>query len=187
MIVTSIAKRVLPLALVALMSVVGVSNVSAQQEGNIPVDVVVGSAPGAGLSWTAAETSAFPDVPYSFEAQRVTGTMAVTVTDSRGTEAGWVATIASSDFVGAATGRTIPIGNLSLAAGPVQVITGQAAPLPVANSIVMSESPRTVFSAAPGSGSGRYGVSYTATLLIPGNTQVDTYATTLHVSLTAAP
>lgn len=185
--VTSIMKRVLSLALVLALSLAFVSPAFAQQEGDIPVDVIVGTAPGAGLSWTAAETSPFQDVAYSFQDQTVTSTMAIAITDTRGTSAGWTTTVRGTNFVGAATGGIIPIGNLAIAAGPVQVITGQAAPLPVANSVTMSTTSQTIISAAPDSGSGRYGVTYTATLLIPGNTQVDTYASTITVGLTAAP
>jgi hypothetical protein len=169
------------------MSVVGVSNVSAQQEGDIPVDVTVGTAPGAGLTWTAVETSPFPDVAYSFADQTVVGTTAITVTDSRGTGAGWTQTLSGTDFVGTNTGDMFPIENLVIIQGAVTVLTGDPTPLPVAASITVTESPQQVFVAPPGSGSGRYGVSATSTLLIPGNTQVDTYTSILHISLTSAP
>ncbi len=154
----------------------------------VPVDIEVGTAPGAGLSWSVAETSAAPPVAYSFESQSTTGAMTATVTDSRGTEQGWQVSVSAPDFAGVANpAYTIPIANFVLQPTTVNVVAGQAIPLPVANRLIMSATPQLLMSAARNSGAGRYSVLMTGVFTIPGGTPVDTYATTLTVALVSAP
>jgi hypothetical protein len=166
----------------------GVSTTAlAQQTGDVPIDVQVGAAPDAGLTWQASQTAEFPSVPSSFEAQTSTGAIAATVSDTRGTEAGWTLSVSGTDFVGQTTGRTIPIGNLTLTPGAVQVVAGDANPLPTVNTLTMSTAPQVLMVAAADTGAGRYTSVINGTITIPGNTLVDTYASTITVDLAAAP
>jgi hypothetical protein len=161
--------------------------VIAQQSGQVPIDVEVGVAPEAALSWQVVETAPFGAVPSRFEAQTTSGAISATVADTRGTEAGWVLSVSGTDFVGDNTGRSFSIENLSITPGPVQVVAGDSDPLPTVTSLTMTSSPQVLMSAAPGTGAGRYSTLITGTLMIPGNTLVDTYTSILTVDLAAAP
>jgi hypothetical protein len=152
-----------------------------------PIDVEVGSAPDAGLTWNIQQTTEFENVPFSLEQQETTGAITATVTDTRGTRVGWALSISGTDFVGATTDDTFSISNLRLTPGAVQVVSGQRDPLPVANGFALSGTPQRLFVAANGSGNGRYSMIVAGTLTIPGATVVDTYGATLTVSLDAAP
>jgi hypothetical protein len=173
----------------AIMAVGVAAPALAQQTGEVPIDVQVGTAPDATLAYSMVMTSEFPAVPFSLDAQQSTGAIAVTVTDTRGTAQGWSLSVSATDFFPASTSNpmTIPIENLTAAPGPVSVVTGQPSPLPTANTFVMSESPQVLFTAAPGSGNGRYATVINGSLVIPGATRVDTYTSTITVSLISAP
>ena len=142
--------------------------------------------PTAAFSWTIAESIPFKDLQYSFDPQTTTG--AITVTDDRGTKAGWALYVSGTDFVGASTKDVIPIGNLALAEGSVQVLQGQTSPMPTTSSLAaVTGSPQLVMSAATGAGAGRYSVQFTGTLQVPAGQRVDTYSSTLTVNQTTAP
>jgi hypothetical protein len=182
--------RIVSLISAAILALVGMTSAVAQdtgQTGQVPVDVEVGAAPGAGLRWTITINSEFPPVPSSFEAQTTSGSMTLTVEDTRGTEAGWVLTVSATDFIGQNSGRTFPAGNLVVSPGAVNVVAGDASPLPIVNGLTMSGTAQTLISAAASSGAGRYSVILTGTVTVPGNTLVDTYVSTITVDLATAP
>ncbi len=176
------------IALVLVLSFVAVSPVGAQDSPNVPVDVQVNGATGAGLTLTAAQSGAFNPVTYSFTDQTVTGAITVTLLDNRGTNAGWSINIEAPDFVGTGSNAVpIPVTGLSLTPGTVSVTAGQVSPLPTASTVAMRTTSQRLMTAALNSGAGQYTVIFAASLLIPGNTPVDNYTTTLALSAAAAP
>lgn len=177
-----------------ILAVGGIVGVSAQEAPvspeQVPVDVVVGAPTGATISWTVTQTADWPAVESSLtDAQTVNGQMTVTVTDNRFNFRGWQLSISSKDFTPTTVGNPaiIPVENFALSSGAVTVLQGQAIPLPTANSFVLSEIDQVLFSAAQGTGSGRYSIPVTGSITIPANTPADTYASTIYVSLNAAP
>jgi hypothetical protein len=176
--------------IMALSMGVGASAQTLQSPNEVPVDVTVGSPSDAGISWTITVTSPWPTVVSNLdEAQATTGTFAVTVTDNRFNLRGWSFSIAADDFQGEdpANTATIPVSNFRADSGEVTAISANAGTMPVANDFVMSTTPQTLISAAPGTGSGRYQTTVAGIITIPANTPADTYETTIQITMNAAP
>jgi hypothetical protein len=152
------------------------------------VDIVVTS--NGVLSVIVAETEPFDDVNYSFNATHSIGQLTVSVTDMRGTAAGWTFNLrANGDFKGAATTDTIPVNGLGLAFNQLVWIAGNTSTLPIAESNIshVSTTGQQITSAPAGYGNGQYDIRFNGDLLVPGDTLVDTYTTTLTVESAAAP
>lgn len=171
-----------------LTGLAGAAAQTADSPTQVPVDVVVGSPSGAGITWTVVVTSPWDDVVSDLDdAQDTTGAFAVTITDNRFTERGWEFSISANDFVGATTSDILPIENFYVNTGEVVALSSNAGTLPVASDFTMLETDQRLVYAAPGSGSGRYQVNVAGTVTIPANTVADTYETTINISLNAAP
>lgn len=187
----NVKQTVLSLAGAGVMTFAGLTGAFAQAVNSptaVPVDVVVGSPSGAGITWTVVVTSPWDDVVSDLDAaQTTTGAFAVTITDNRFTERGWEFAISANDFVGESTGETLAITNFDVNSGEVVALSSNAGTLPVASDFTMTQTAQRLVYAAPGSGSGRYQVNVAGTVSIPANTVADTYETTINISLNAAP
>lgn len=136
-------------------------------------------------------------VNYSNSAGSTTGTLALHVTDPRGSAAGWNVTIQSGDFAysGASPiGQAIPASGFTMTSlGTPTVVAGEArdathGPNAFSASLNASlDSPRKVISADAGYGSGDYAQSIGVGLAIPAQSQAGTYTATLTVLIASAP
>jgi hypothetical protein len=152
------------------------------------VDIVVTS--NGVLSVLVSESEPFDDVNYSFTATHSYGQLTVSVTDLRGTAAGWTFNLrASGDFEGTNTTVTIPVNGLGLAFNQLVWIAGNTSTLPINESNIshVSTTGQQLTSAPEGYGNGQYDIRFNGDLLVPGDTLVDTYTTTLIVESAAAP
>lgn len=142
------------------------------------------------LSVAVAETEPFDDMSYSFSDQHSVGQLTVTVTDMRGTAAGWTFNLrAGGDFVGANTTDSIPVSGLGLGFMEVTRLAGNTNLLGVTGHSIthVSTVGQKVASAVVGEGNGEYAILFSGDLLVPGDTLVDTYTTTLTVEVPSAP
>ena len=142
------------------------------------------------LSVAVTETVPFGGLNYSFTNQYSDGRLTVTVTDLRGTAAGWTFNLrASGDFIGAHTNDTIPVYGLGVFFNYLTPVAGNPNVLPITGSSVVHVSTvgQQIVTAPAGTGNGEYDVNYLTELLVPGDTLVDTYTTTLTVEVPSAP
>lgn len=147
-----------------------------------PVEVEIAADPDAALTVSIAATD-FTGVTYSNTDQTATGsTLTVTAADTRGTAAGWSVTLSGSDFAGKTT-NSIAVGNLGLTSGTV---SGTGGTPPTGSSLAaVSGTAQTILSAGEGTGNGSYNQTLTGSLNVPGGTLVDTYSSTLTVTIAA--
>ena len=137
--------------------------------------------------------ASFTPKPYSFTDQSTSGALTVTVTDTRGTAAGWNVNLDATDF--GSGGGSFSISNLSLTAGAVagalfQDATASALGITASNASPVKKtgvSTTKVLSAAVASGAGLFNLPMTGSLNIPGGTLVGTYTSTVTVSIASGP
>jgi hypothetical protein len=136
----------------------------------------------------------FNPLPYSNNAQVNSGQLVLTVTDPRGTAAGWSVSIVAGPFVysGTAIGQSsIPAANFALTAtGAPTTVSGQpigaGGPTATGATGALSTS-RTIVVASTGFGSGTYNQIVNVNLTIPGTSKAGTYTSTMTVTTAAAP
>jgi hypothetical protein len=157
------------------------------------VNVSVTGIEGATVSISIEESAAngFDNVTYNYSAATPSnGAFVVTVTDSRGTAAGWSVTLEGTDFIRANTsvGQNIGIGQLSLQpATPTLLSTAGTLPNPLPGIATMSSSPSPFWSADVNEGDGVFQSVVDGTLLVPAGTLVDEYESTITAVITFAP
>ena len=145
-----------------------------------------------GLTASIADATQ-PPVAYSNAAQQNPGLLTLSVSDSRGTSAGWNVTVLSSDFDYNGTspiGSDIPSENFEiLTPGDPSVVAGQpvVAAGPLAGVGGTLDAARRVIFAGIGSGSGTYTQNLPVSLDIPALSQTGTYVATLTVAITSGP
>lgn len=153
------------------------------------VDIVVTSA--GVLSVTVTETETFDDIAYSFDDQKVEGDLTVQVTDQRGTAAGWTFNLRGSDFTGSRSGPgdSFPISGLSLVHTSTTPLAGNPSTKGIAGYDIPSVNAtgNQIVSASTGFGNGQYDVLFDGTLVVPGDTLVDSYTATIVVEVPSAP
>lgn len=142
---------------------------------------------------TSGALSAFVDdanlttIPYSNDDEVSTGTLSLTVDDSRGVGSGWAVSISSSNFIYDDTspiGDDIPATGFQTSAfGTLAVNEGQAAPAPTAGAGGTLSGAVPILSAADGSGSGNYTQPFDVSLDIPAQSQAGVYIATLTVTV----
>jgi hypothetical protein len=162
----------------------------AQQSDAVDINIrVQESEEGGALTFNVAQTTPFPPVAFRLVDQTVNGGMTWSVQDTRGLSQGWQLNVSATDFRSQQdTNDIIPVGNMSVDAGPVTVVAGANNPLPVANDqMPVTSTPQLFFSAVKGSGNGRYSFTTTTTVLIPGATDMGTYTSTVTADLVSAP
>ena len=111
-----------------------------------------------------------------------------TAADARGTGAGWLVTISSTDFTSA--GGTITVDNSKLRLEDVNVVTvsGNTAPTSQATSYQpLSAAPLSVLSAAIGAGKGTYDFTPDMRQIVPADSSPGTYEAFLTVSINSGP
>jgi hypothetical protein len=151
----------------------------------------------AGSLTASVAAATLPPVNYSTAAQTTSGTLALTVTDQRGTADGWSVALSISDFAYSGpspSGTAIPAGAFSVtAANAPSVVRGQpldsiAGPAPPGSGATGPlDQPVVVLVAADGSGAGVYTQGIDVTLTIPANSQTGIYRAVLETVTSAAP
>lgn len=121
-----------------------------------------------------------------------TGSVALGVTDGRGTREGWSVSIQSTEFVysGTASGGTannIPAANLSVAPAAPVLVAGESVNNVTAGPGGTLDASRLVINAAAGFGSGEYTQNLPLSLTVPALSPSGDYTATITVSTTAAP
>lgn len=147
-----------------------------------PVDVEVVADANAAVTVTLSAVD-FAPVTYSNDDQTASGAVViVSAEDTRGSAAGWTVTLSGTVFDGANTADTISVENLSLSSSQV---TGGPGTLPTGSSLAsVTGTGQTVLTAGAGAGNGFYNQSLIASLDVEGGTLVDTYTSTLTVTIT---
>ena len=184
------AARTRLVALVGVMALLTLARPALAQTQSTAT-VAITQLPDAALSVSIGNTS-FGEITYSFtDSAPLPGQFSLTASDTRGTAAGWNVVFAATDFVGAATDDSIPVGNLALAAGTVTTVAGNAntsAPHQGTFAVASaSTAGQKIWNASPGYGDGVYTLAVPATLVVPGGTLVDTYTSIVTVSITSGP
>ncbi|MEJ7839676.1 MAG: WxL domain-containing protein [Thermomicrobiales bacterium] len=135
----------------------------------------------------SVEDADLTTIAYSNVAGSTSGTLALTVDDSRGIGTGWSVSISSSDFIYDDTspiGLDIPnTGFNTTGFGTLVVNAGQAAPAPSVGAGGTFSSDVTILSAVDASGSGNYTQAFGVSLDIPAQSQAGTYLATLTVTI----
>lgn len=152
---------------------------------------------GGGAFSASIGDASLTSVTYSNSAQSGTGTLSLSVSDPRGTSAGWNVTIKSTDFQytggGSQNPSPIPATGFSITSlgAPVQT-AGQAVdatggPYLSGSAPETLDQTRKVVAADIGFGSGNYTQSLGVSLAIPAMSQTGTYQATLTVLITSGP
>ncbi len=154
---------------------------------------------GGNLNLSSITVSDFPNVMLSGSATNATTTMnPFTVTDARGTGAGWNVTVQATQFkeyVGGIYvngGKTLSLSSLSMAS-PTVAPNGTSSPAPTILAgpyIIDSGSAVKIASAAVGNGMGAYDFTPGAsdlTLNIPANAYATAYRSEVTVSVVSGP
>jgi ice-binding like protein/putative surface cell wall-binding protein len=142
------------------------------------------------LSITAAPAGDFAGRTVTGTAQTTTAVLeAFSVTDPRGSGAGWHVTAHATTFTGS-TLHQLAVGSLSMSAPTVSPVgTASALPTVVAGPYTIDDtSPVSIASAADGAGMGSYlFAATTLTLALPADAYADVYTSTITVSVVSAP
>jgi hypothetical protein len=150
----------------------------------------------AGSLTTSLTSLILPSLTYSNSAQNADGSMTLNADDTTGTAAGWNVTIIASAFVysGPNAGTNIPAVNFSLisAAMPVsmagQVVDVSSGPIvPLTSPLTTLDTARKVIQAQPAFGNGTYTQALGVRLIVPAQSRVGTYTSTLTTSIISAP
>jgi hypothetical protein len=141
---------------------------------------------------TESATDQFDNVTYTYATDTPSyGDFDVTVTDERGTAAGWGVTLQGTDFLRQSNptlGLDIPIAKLALVPnGPTRVSNAGTIPTAVSPISQMSSAPRTLWTASPNQGDGVFTSVVDGTLTVPAGTLVNTYKSTITAVITFAP
>lgn len=162
---------------------------SLAQDADVTQEITGGT---GGLTASIADAT-LPPVAYSNAAQQNPGLLTLSVSDARGSSAGWNVTVSSSafDYSGASPiGADIPSANFEiLTPGDPSVVAGQpiVAAGPLAGVGGTLDTAREVIFAGIGSGSGSYTQNLPVNLDIPAQSQTGTYVATLTVAITSGP
>lgn len=126
--------------------------------------------------------------------QTTTYSLGITVTDATGSGAGWNLTISSTQFTGTNnSSNTLPVDASSIQNAPTVVCSGSGnhctSP---SNNVTYPVQPIEsgavkFFNAAAASGLGKFTITPTVTIAIPGNTYADTYTSTVSVAVVSGP
>ena len=163
---------------------------SLAQDADVTQEITGGT---GGLTASIADAT-LPPVAYSNAAQQNPGLLTLSVSDARGTGAGWNVTVSSSDFIYGGTspiGEDIPNENFEILnpPGDPSVVAGQSiiAAGPLAGAGGSLDTAREVIFAGIGSGSGAYTQNLPVNLDIPAQSQTGTYVATLTVAIASGP
>ena len=151
------------------------------------------------LTETGPSTISATPVTLNGDDQTTTYALGLTITDARGSGAGWNLTITSTTFTGinpanllsttasnintAPTVACIGIGNHCTSPNPDGTVTYPVG-VPAAAS---APTPVKFFNSASASGLGKFTITPTVTIAIPANTYADTYSSTVSVAVVSGP
>jgi len=160
--------------------------------GNITATATVNGAGSLGLSHGA--TAAIGTVTIDGTDQSVAYTIPLSITDVRGNGAGWNATITSTSFSDG-SGHSLATSASSVSAVAVACVAGGSCTNPtnaVAYALAVpagATAPTAVklFDAAANTGMGRFTVTPTINVSIPGNVYAGTYNSTVTVAVVSGP
>lgn len=116
--------------------------------------------------------------------QNATGSIVITVTDTRSGAPGWTVTMAASGDLRSGA-SSIPIGNLSFRQGTIQGRDGASTGGVSRSGLTMSTQPQRVLSAQNRAGTGTFDYTMPGTIRVPDGVVAGTYSTTLTVTLTS--
>lgn len=175
--------------ILALAGAVALGAVSATA---FAADTVTQSVNAGTLTGSVADVT-LAAVNYSHSDQTNTGTLTLTVDDSRGAGTGWNVTIQAGAFTGAS--GSIAASNFSVtSAGDPTATAGQAVDVtngpkvPTTTTFPATlDTARKVIQANADYGQGTYSQSLDVSLLIPGGTKAGTYTSTLTTTATDGP
>jgi hypothetical protein len=145
---------------------------------------------GGALSITNPLAANFTPVTLNGSDQDTSAALdAFSVTDARGTGAGWHITAQASQFSNAGATRSLAAGSLEMSE-PTVAADGTTSPDPgvEAGPYTVDNGPVSIASAALNEGMGVYDFSATTlTLALPADTYADTYLSTVTISAVTAP
>lgn len=144
------------------------------------------------ISISESDEDTFDDVTYNYTTTTPSyGDFVVTVTDQRGTAAGWNVTLQGTDFErqqNKSVGQDIAIGQLGLIPRtPTRVSNAGTTPTAVSTIGTMSTSPSQFWQANSNQGDGVFKTVVDGTLTVPAGSLVNTYKSTITASITFAP
>jgi len=144
------------------------------------------------ISISESDEDTFDDVTYNYTTTTPSyGDFVVTVTDQRGTAAGWNVTLQGTNFErqqNKSVGQDIAIGQLGLIPRtPTRVSNAGTTPVAVNTIGSMSTSPNQFWQANSNQGDGVFQTVVDGTLTVPAGTLVNTYKSTITASITFAP
>lgn len=177
---------------VAIVGVATLVAATAAIAGNITATATVNGAGALGLSHGA--TAAIGTVTIDGTDQSVAYTVPLSITDARGNGSGWNATITSTSF-NDGSGHSLATSASSVSAVSVACVAGGSCTSPT-NAVTYalgvpagSTAPSAVklFSAASTTGMGRFTVTPTVNVNIPGNVYAGTYSSTVTVAVASGP
>lgn len=140
------------------------------------------------LSVTPAPAGDFASRGITGVAQTTTATLdAFSVSDPRGTGAGWYVTAHATRFTGAAL-RQLATGSLSMSAPGVTPLGSSSPTVALGPYTIDGGSPVSIAAAAAGAGMGTYlFAATTLTLALPADVYAGAYASTITISVVSAP
>jgi len=136
------------------------------------------------LSISNPTSVTFTSVTVQATAQQTTANMsAITVTDSRGSNAGWSATTTVGNFSDGL--HTILVTNLSITPGSLTIVSGSGTGVSAGtnHTFTSSSDAATLMNASVGNGNGEYQVSPTLNLTIPVGSYSGNYNTTMTITV----
>lgn len=170
--------RVRYLALAVAMGVVGSSVLSGIAQAETATVTLTG-----GTLTISTQPFSFSNTAVTGASQSITATpgSAWSVSDARGTGAGWTATISSTVLTSAAgsvetLARTIAVGQMSTVDGAVTAGSGADATTNITTTGVTLSGSAQTFIASSGTNRGSYTFSPTMTLVVPANAYRSNYS-----------
>jgi WxL domain surface cell wall-binding len=175
-----------------LVGVAALATAAVALAGNITATATVNGAGALGLSHGA--TATVGPVTLDGSDQSVNYTLPLSITDARGSGAGWNATITSTTF-NDGSGHTLATSASDVSGVTSSCVAGGSCTAPT-NSIAYpltvpagATAPAAVklFNAAANTGMGRFTVTPTIGVAVPGNAYAGTYTSTVTVAAVSGP
>jgi putative surface cell wall-binding protein len=187
--ISNFGRKTIVLGAVAL---VALATAAVALAGNITATATVTGAGSLGLSHGATATAS--SITLDGTDQTATYTLPLSITDARGNGSGWNATITSTTF-DAGSGHTLATSASSVSGVTSSCVAGGSCTAPT-NAITYpltvpagATAPAAVkvFNAAANTGMGRFTITPTIGVAVPGNSFAGTYTSTVTVAVVSGP